>query len=282
MVRLKTIQRKFLISNLGRDKMSDEKSHWNIEDWIRKLKEQAEDSREYRKVLYDKVDLKNKKKILDVGCGTGAVTLDIAQLTKGHVTGIDIDTEKLEEARRVLSTIPNIKLMEADVLNLPFEDETFDLVLFNIVLIYIKDQQKALNEMARVTQKGGYVMATMEPDYASYISYPEDIIGPLVIKNMEIMGADVQTGRKLKFLFSSTGLKTEMGLETAGDLIIMRNDAKLIENFYKSLWVIEKVLKRFEKTEKEIEDYRNDMEKRWKAGTQFAFMPTFYAIGKKV
>lgn len=156
--------------------MSDnEERKWKIEDWIRKLKQQAEDSMEYRHVLYEKVDLKNKKNILDVGCGTGAVTLDIAQSTNGQVTGIDIDSEKLEEARKVLYNIPNIKLMEADVLDLPFEDETFDLVLFNVVLIYIKDQQKGMSEMARVIKKGGYVMATLEPDYASYISYPEDI-----------------------------------------------------------------------------------------------------------
>lgn len=255
---------------------------WKIEDWIKKLKQQADDSREYRHTLYDKVDLKSKKDILDVGCGTGAVTMDIAQSTNGNVVGIDIDQEKLGEAEKVLSNIPNIKLMEADVLDLPFGDETFDLVVFNVVLIYIKDQQKAINEMARVTKKGGHVMATLEPDYASYISYPEDVIGPIVVENMKLMGADVTTGRKLKFLFRSAGLITEAGLETAGDLIIIKDDEKLLENFYKQYWVIEKLLNRFEWTEKEIEEYRDKMEKRWKAGTQFAFMPSFYAIGKKI
>ncbi len=246
------------------------------------MKQQAEDSREYRQVLYEKVDLKNKKEILDVGCGTGAVTLDIAHLTNGNVVGIDIDSEKMKEAERVLSNISNIKLMEADVMNLPFEDETFDLVVFNIVLIYIKDQQKAINEMARVTKKGGFVMATLEPDYASYISYPEDPISPLVIKNMEDLGADIYMGRKLKFLFSSAGLKTEVGIETAGDFIIIKDDTKLLEKFYELFWVIEKILKKDEWTEGEIENYRKKMEKRWKMGTQFGFMPSFYAIGKKV
>jgi ubiquinone/menaquinone biosynthesis C-methylase UbiE len=255
--------------------------NWNIEDWIKKLQQQAEDGREYRHVLYDKVDLKNKENILDVGCGTGAVTLDIAQCTKGNVTGIDIDTEKLEEARKVLSNIPNIKIMEADVLNLPFEDETFDLVVFTIVLMYIKDQQKALNEMTRVTKAGGFVMATLEPDYASYISYPEDPISPLVQKKMENLGADLMTGRKLKFLFGSAGLKTEVGIETAGDFIIMRDDAKLLENFHKSVWVMEKMLKGFDWTEKEIAKYLDDKEKSVRSGTHFGFMPSFYAIGKK-
>ncbi len=262
--------------------MSDnEKNYWNIEDWIKKLKQQAEDSREYRHALYEKVELKNKKDILDVGCGTGAVTLDIAQSTNGHVVGIDIDSEKFEEARRALSKIRNIKLMQADVLDLPFEDETFDLVVFNVVLIYIKDQQKALNEMARVTKKGGIVMATLEPDYASYISYPEDPIAPLVTKNMEYLGADIFTGRKLKFLFSSAGLKTEMGIETAGDLIIMKDDIKILKMFKKQFWVYEKIFKKFDWTEEEIEQYRKENVKMKKTGTHFAFMPSFYAIGKK-
>jgi ubiquinone/menaquinone biosynthesis C-methylase UbiE len=257
------------------------KEYWKIEDWIKKLKQQAEESMEYRHTLYDKVELKNKKNILDVGCGTGAVTLDIAQYTEGQVTGIDIDSEKLEEARKVLSSIPNIKLMEADVLNLPFEDEIFDLVLFNVVLIYIKDQQKALNEMARVTKKGGHVMATLEPDYASYITYPEDVIGDIVIKQMERLGADVKTGRKLKHLFGSAGLTTEMGIETAGDLIISKNDELILENFHKSSWVIEKMLNGFDWPDNKIKEYLDDLEKRCKAGTHFAFMPSFYAIGNK-
>jgi ubiquinone/menaquinone biosynthesis C-methylase UbiE len=260
---------------------NNENDNWNIEDWIRKLKQQAEDSREYRHALYEKVDLRNKKNILDVGCGTGAVTLDLAQYTKGNVTGIDIDSDKLGEAQKVLSNVPNIKLMEADVLNLPFEDETFDLVVFTIVLMYIKDQQKALNEMTRVTKAGGIVMAALEPDYASYISYPEDPISPLVQKKMENLGADLMTGRKLKILFSSAGLKTEVGIETAGDFIIMRDDAKLLENFHKSVWVIEKMLKGFEWSEKDIAKYLDDKKKRVKSGTDFGFMPSFYAIGKK-
>ena len=107
-----------LISKLSRDKMSDNKEFWNIEDWIKKLKQQAEESREYRHTLYNKVDLKNKNDILDVGCGTGAVTLDIAESTNGDVVGIDIDTEKLKEAERGLSDIHNVKLIEADALAL--------------------------------------------------------------------------------------------------------------------------------------------------------------------
>ena len=67
------------------------------EDWIKKLSRQADENRLYRYKLYKQVDLEKKDRILDVGCGTGAVTLDIARLTKGEVVGIDIDVDKLME-----------------------------------------------------------------------------------------------------------------------------------------------------------------------------------------
>ena len=75
--------------------MNDEnKFDWTTDDCAKKLKQQAEESKEYRQKLYSKVDLKNKKNILDVGCGTGEITTDIAHQTSGQVTGVDIDVEK--------------------------------------------------------------------------------------------------------------------------------------------------------------------------------------------
>ena len=65
------------------------KGEWTTDDWAKKLKQQAKESKKYRHKLYEKVNLKNKKNILDVGCGTGEITLDLAKYTKGNVIGID-------------------------------------------------------------------------------------------------------------------------------------------------------------------------------------------------
>jgi ubiquinone/menaquinone biosynthesis C-methylase UbiE len=258
------------------------KDDWTTEDWIKKLKHQAEDSREYRHKLYEKVGLENKSKILDVGCGTGAVTLDIAEMTKGHVTGIDIDKEKLKEAERVLADISNIKLMEADVLDLPFEDETFDLVIFNIVLMHVKEQQKAVNEMVRVTQKGGHVLGSLEPDYASRIEYPEDPASSLVLQSLEEKGADLYIGRKLKILFNTAGLKTEFGIDTESGFVFVKDDCKYLEFFQKDFWLLEKLFKKNNWSDEQVEKYKQDMIKKMEKGLIFQFTPCFYAIGKKV
>jgi ubiquinone/menaquinone biosynthesis C-methylase UbiE len=261
---------------------SNENFDWTTSDWIKKLKQQAEDSSEYRHKLYKKVNLKNKKKILDVGCGTGAVTLDIAGLTNGEVTGIDIDSEKLKEAERVLSNVPNIKLIEADVLDLPFEDDTFDLVVFTIVLIHVKDQQKAISQMVRVTKTGGFVLACLEPDYSGIIGYPDNPAQALVLKSLETIGADLSTGRKLKFYFNRAGLKTEVGIDTDSEFIFPTDDQKRLKHFEQEFWILEKSFKQHGWTDEKIHKYKSKQADLIKSGLSFRFSPCFYAIGKKV
>ena len=261
-----------------------EKNNWTTEDWIKKLKQQAEESKVYRHKLYHKVNLKTKKNILDIGCGTGAVTLDLAQSTKGQVIGIDIDSEKLKEAKKVLSNFSNIRLMKANVLDLPFEDEHFDLVVFNIVLMHIdsKSQDKAMSEMVRVTKKGGFILASLEPDYASMIVYPDEPTTPIVLKNFSDMGVDLKAGRKLKVLFNSVGLETEFGMDTDSEFIFYKDDKKRLDFFENDFWLFEKMLKKYGWTEKQIEEYKNEAINKIKNGLSFSFVPCFYAIGKKV
>ncbi len=262
--------------------MTGEEQTWGPKDWSKKLKQQAEDSREYRHKLYAKVDLKNKQQILDIGCGTGAITLDIALSTNGQVVGIDIDEVKLQEARRNLADVPNVKIMDGNALSMPFENETFDLVVFNIVLTYIRGQQRAIKEMARVTKKGGFVLATLEPDYAARIDYPENPIGRMILQQMEELGADLCTGRKLKYLFSNAGLETEVGMDAESDFIYSRDDEKYLEKFEKMFWVYEKLFRKNGWSDEQIQEYKRTELEKIKKGLCFHFPVCFYAIGKKV
>lgn len=264
--------------------MSKTKSpKWTTDDWIKKLKQQAENSSKYRHKLYNKVDLRNRNKILDVGCGTGAVTLDIASFTNGEVIGIDIDTEKLQEAERALAKVPNIKLMETDILDLPFDDGTFDLVVFNIVMMHIKpkDQSRAVAEMARVTKKGGFVLGTCEPDYEARVEYPEDEMTQLIFDNIKEVAADVAAGRKLKVLFNEAGLQTEVGIDTEDDFILIKDDRVWLARFKQDFWLMEKIFRKAGWTTEQIEKFKKNKMEKIKNGLSFMFIPCFYAIGKK-
>jgi len=260
----------------------EEDEEWTTGDWVRKLKQQADDSRPYRQRLYERVCLARAERILDVGCGTGVVTLDIAESTKGHVVGIDIDEAKLEEARRLLEVVPNLEFQTADVQDLPFPDDSFDLVTLNIVLVYVPDKECALGEMARVLRPGGHILATMEPDYAGWIQYPEGDIISIFFQQLREMGADLETGRKLKYLFTKAGLETEVGIDTDDEFIFQKDDRRKVERFDEELWFYRKLLGIGGWGEEAAEAHIAQERERIEAGLSFSFLPGFYAIGRKV
>jgi ubiquinone/menaquinone biosynthesis C-methylase UbiE len=259
--------------------VSDE-GEWTTVDWVKILEQQAKYYRRYRHRLYEKVDLKNKQKILDIGCGTGAITKDIALMTKGHVVGIDIDSEKLSYARKVLSGT-SASLVTGDWLHLPFKDETFDMVVFCIVLMYIEDQQRAVREMARVTQKNGICLATMEPDYVSTIQYPENPVFTLLFENLKEMGADLGTGRKLRSLFGRAGMETKVGVHTWDFDIMNKSRKEQKKLFLDRFWLSDKIFRKNGWTQKQINEYKKEQLQIIEKGLRFTFLPVFYAIGKK-
>lgn len=113
--------------------------------------------------------------ILDVGCGPGTITVDLAQtVTPGVVTGIDTSAKVLEAARDLAKRqdVTNIEFVEADVYSLPFDDNSFDVVHAHQVLQHLTDPIAALREMRRVTKPGGFV-AVRDADYSAMTWYPE-------------------------------------------------------------------------------------------------------------
>ena len=248
------------------------------EEWVKILKDQADYTKKYRYNLYEKVGIKDKKNILDIGCGTGAVTKDIAALTDGYVTGIDVDDKKLEYAKLLISD--RVTLMRADVIQLPFKDNSFDLVVFNIVLTHIHEQQKAVAEMVRVTQKNGIVLASMEPDYAGMLSYPESEADSILQTSFEEIGVEMHTGRKLRYLFGKAGLKTEVGMFT--DYFNSEEDTeKRVKRFLEYFGKTEKILSENGWNNQQIQEYKQEKLELIRNDLIFSFCPCFYAIGRK-
>lgn len=110
---------------------------------------------------------KKSLKILDAGCGPGAMLPILAKY--GDVVGIDMSDEALKYARK----IGNVK--KGDISNLDFPDETFDLVVCMDVLYHswVEDETKALKEFNRVLKKGG-ILLIREPAY-NWLRGKEDV-----------------------------------------------------------------------------------------------------------
>ncbi len=112
--------------------------------------------------------------VLDVGCGPGTITLDLAEAVgPGRVVGIEPVERPLVEARRNAAARGDARttFMRADVHELPWETGTFDVTHAHQVLQHLSDPVAALREMARVTRPGG-IVALRDVDYASMVWHP--------------------------------------------------------------------------------------------------------------
>ena len=112
--------------------------------------------------------------VLDVGCGPGTITIDIARrVAPGRVVGIDASADVIEQARRNGAGVDNVEFTTGDVYALDFADASFDVVHAHQVLQHLPDPVGALREMRRVCKPDG-VVAARDSDYAAFTWYPGD------------------------------------------------------------------------------------------------------------
>ncbi|PSR72875.1 hypothetical protein PHLCEN_2v11242 [Hermanssonia centrifuga] len=119
--------------------------------------------------------LKPDMKILDIGCGPGTITVDLATyVPDGHITGLEYAPDVLENARAhaVERNVKNVDFVTGDAHALPFPDDTFDATHAHQLLQHIANPVQALREMRRVTKPGG-IVATRETDFSAMTWYPE-------------------------------------------------------------------------------------------------------------
>jgi ubiquinone/menaquinone biosynthesis C-methylase UbiE len=151
--------------------------------------------------------------LLDVGCGPGTITADLAgRLGKGKVVGIDLSEEVVGLAREQhpTSSGANLSFQVGDVYALEFADETFDVVYAHQVLQHLGRPVDALAEMRRVLKPGGLV-AVRDADFGAFGWFPAD---PVLDRWMDVYhqltrrnGAQADAGRNLKAWVRAAGFR---------------------------------------------------------------------------
>lgn len=119
--------------------------------------------------------LRTGQSILEVGCGPGTITADLAELVApGRVTAIETAPAALAVARQAAAErdIKTIDFQVADVHDLPYPDDSFDVVHAHQVLQHLSDPVRALREMRRVCRPDG-VVAARDADYEAMTWFPE-------------------------------------------------------------------------------------------------------------
>ncbi len=143
------------------------------------------------------------QRLLDVGCGPGTITVDLAALVApGEVVALDREPGILAEVARLAEErgVGNLSTTVGDVYALDYGDAAFDVVHAHQLLQHLSDPVAALVEMRRVTRRGG-IVAARDADYAAMTWYPLD---PRLDRWLEVYhavaranGAEPDAGRRM-------------------------------------------------------------------------------------
>ena len=120
--------------------------------------------------------------VLECACGTGAISAQIAKKCK-RLIATDYSAGMLRDVKRKCAHFPNVTVRRADITSLTCRDERFDKVVAGNVIHLLPDPAQALNELMRVTKRGGKVIIP------TYINNSKKSAG-FVVKVLKKLGAD--------------------------------------------------------------------------------------------
>ena len=189
-------------------------------------------------IIHDDTIFAKGSFVLEAGCGVGAQTKIIAPKNEdSNFVSVDISADSVNEAQQLIDSlgITNVEFRQADLYNLPFEDETFDGVVVCFVLEHLHNPIQALRELKRVLKKGGTMMA-IEGDHGSTFFYPDSKEAHLAIdcqvRLQRQSGGNSNVGRELYPLLRSVGFSEV--LVSPRMVYVDASRPQLVEGFIKN------------------------------------------------
>jgi len=203
--------------------------------------------------------------MLDCGCGPGSITLGLAEkIQPGQLTAIDIEKSQLAIASNTTkqNNIDNVHFQQADIYNLPFSDNSFDLIFSHAVLDHLINPELALQELKRVVKING-IIAIKAFDVSANFFYPQNPISleafNLYCSSVTSGGGDLSCGRKLRSLFSKAGLKNitvTAACETSGTPEQIKRIANYLQQWLSDNEYTQKLLQDGKITREKIKQYQ--------------------------
>jgi ubiquinone/menaquinone biosynthesis C-methylase UbiE len=150
-------------------------------------------------------------RVLDAGCGAGAVTRELCELVgpTGQVTALEPGARLLSQARATLAAFDTVTFVQAGLPSTGLPEATFDLVWCHLVLEHLRDPEAAVRELVRVVKPGGRVVVC-DVDGNGLLNWPQPALVDdgvaRVLAALEAAGVDLYVGRKLHHLLWRAGL----------------------------------------------------------------------------
>ena len=249
--------------------------HGHLDDLHARFSQQTRWTADIRARLLALPQARAAGTVLEVGSGTGAITLDLHSRTQARLVGVDRDhasnlyATRLDPATRFATGLGE---------HLPFARGAFDLSCCHFLLLWVQEPQAILSEMVRVTSPGGAVLCLAEPDYGGRIEYPDSLaaLGSAQERALRRQGADTRLGRRLRHLLLSAGLASvEVGV--LGGEWRAGTTASALEADLEWKTLADDLAG--DMPPEALEDLRRKLTAARDEGRHLLFIPTFYAWG---
>ena len=157
------------------DKKTKQKEFWSGKGgdyWVVKQNEMDIMLNPLGKKALAKLNLKSNSKVLDIGCGCGATTLEIAKkVSEGEVTGLDISVPMLDQAKSEASVqgIHNVDFKVVDVQADQLENQVYDFVYSRFGVMFFEDPFEAFKNISSSIKEGGEL---------SFVCWQDPVLNP--------------------------------------------------------------------------------------------------------
>jgi len=239
-------------------------------DWHARYLQQAAWTRDLRAYLFKKAGLDPAKRVLEVGCGTGAILRDLT--TPATLHGLDLNPSALTQA---LVNAPAALLTCGNGLDLPYPSHSFDIVYCHYYLLWVSDPLQAVFEMKRVTKPGGHILALAEPDYFARVDKPAALrpLGEWQRDALQRQGADPGFGARLAETFFSAGIQ----LRETGTIQGGVDEPSVREREME--WAVIQADLGESVSREEIQKIKLLDDEAWSKGERVLYVPTYFAWG---